>query len=232
MPVLKSIDEIPDDATVYPAFWKGQLNETLTKDMIDNQKETGINLGVLDKSYNADVIVYSTIGNRIHYGDYSFFANVFRIIDPRIVNEVKARQSRYDLAHTIGIHIRGTDRIRSQQKRELSIQYMAIRAVTYGGFSGKSMISVSDDKNSEDIWKRFFPQTKSLSDLSLKVSNQKGNHYISSSELVISKDFLNVDMLVDLFTLASCERIMTTYKDSRFAAVAIRLHPHIHTIMS
>ena len=93
------------------------------------------------------------------------------------------------------------------------------------------MISVSDDKNSEEIWRRFFPHTKSLSNLSLKVSSQKGNHNASSSELGISKDLMNVDMLVDLFTLASCERVLTTYKDSRFAAVAIRLHPHIQMIL-
>lgn len=232
MPVLKSIDDIPEDATVFPAFWKGRLKETLTQDILNTQATNGINLGVLDKPYDADVVVFCTIGNRMHYADYSFFANVFRVTDSRIVQEVRARQARYNLANTVGIHIRGTDRVSSQIKRERSIQYMAIRAVTYGGFSGKPMISVSDDKNSEDIWRRFFPQTTSLSDLSLKVSNQKGNHNISSSELGISKDLMNVDMLVDLFTLASCERVMTTYKDSRFAAVAIRLHPHIHTIFS
>ena len=232
MPTLKSIDDIPEDATVFPPFWKGHLKDTLTQDMINNQKDNEINLGVLDKQYNADVVVFCTIGNRIHYGDYSFFANVFRIKDPRIVQEVRARQARYNLANTIGIHIRGTDRVRSQIKRERSIQFMAIRAITYGGFSAKPMISVSDDKNSEEIWKRFFPQTISLSDLSLKVSNQKGNHNVSSDELGVSKDLMNVDMLVDLFTLASCERVLTTYKDSRFAAVASRLHPHINTMLS
>lgn len=232
MPVLKSIDDIPEDATVYPSFWKGRLKETLTQNIINNQTDNNINLGVLDKPYDADVVVFCTIGTRIHYEDYSFFSNVFRVIDPRIINEVKHRQSKYNLSTAIGIHIRGTDRVRSQAKRELGIQYMAIRAITFGGFSGKPMISVSDDKNSEEIWKRFFPQTISLSDLSLKVSNQKGNHNVKSDELGIPKDLMNVDMLVDLFTLMSCERVITTYKDSRFAAVAIRLHQHIKYFLS
>lgn len=232
MPVLKSIDEIPEDVTVYPPFWKGRLKETLTQEMINNQKENRINLNILDKPFDADVIVYSTIGHRTHYGDYSFFANVFRIIDPRIINEVRRRQSVYNLSKAIGIHIRGTDRVQNQVRRERGIQYMAIRALTTGGLAGTSMISVSDDKASEEVWKRFFPQTKSLSDLSLKVSNQKGNHNVSSDELGISKDLMNVDMLVDLFTLASCQRVLTTYRDSRFASVAIQLHPHIQTILN
>lgn len=232
MPVLKSIDDIPEDSTVYPPFWKGKLKDPLNQEIINNQKDNLINLGFLDKLYDADVLVYSCIGSRNLYGDYKFFSNVFRVTDQRIVNEVRARQSKYNLSNTTGIHIRGTDRIRSQIKREQSIQYLALRVTTMGGFGGKPMISVSDDKSSEEIWKRFYPETKSLSDLSLKVSNQKGNHNINSSELGISKDLMNVDMLVDLFTLASCERVLTTYKDSRFAAVAIRLHPHIHRILN
>ena len=232
MPVLESIDEIPEDASVYPSFWKGKLKETLTQEMINNQKETGINLGVLDKPYDADVVVFCTIGTRIHYGDYDFFSNVFRVIDPRIVNEVRNRQSTYKLANTVGIHIRGTDRVRSQIKRERSIQYMALNAVTFGGMSGKPMICVSDDKASEEIWKRFFPNTKTLSNLSIQISSQKGNHNLNASELGLSKDSMNVDMLVDLFTLASCERVLTTYKDSRFAAVARRLQPYINKLIS
>jgi hypothetical protein len=40
-----------------------------------------------------------------------------------------------------------------------------------------------------------------------------------------SKDEMNVDTLVDFFTLALSERIFSTHKDSRFAHEARRLHP-------
>jgi hypothetical protein len=94
------------------------------------------------------------------------------------------------------------------------------------------MVSVSDDKNSEEIWKRFYPQTISLSELSIQESSKKGNHLTARESLTISKDLLNVDMLIDFFSLSYCKKIITTYKDSRFAAEARRLHGHIDTILS
>ena len=89
---------------------------------------------------------------------------------------------------------------------------------------------VSDDKESLDIWKRFFPDTIVFSDLSLKNSSSLGNHNVSKDQLAVSKDEMNVDMLVDFFTLGSCNRILTTFKDSRFFQEASRLGPFIDTI--
>lgn len=227
MPTLKSLDDIPEDATVYPEYWKGRIKEQLT---LETMNKNSINLGVLSKEYPADVVVFCSIGHRTLFESSSFFANVFRVVDSRIINAVKDRQQRYSLKNTIGIHIRGTDRVRNQVRRELSIQHLAINAMMYGGFSGKSMISVSDDKNSFDIWKRFYPQCVLLSSLSLEQSSVKGNHNTKAEDLKASKDEMNVDMLVDFFTLSSCERVLTTYKDSRFAREAIRLHPFVNTI--
>ena len=42
---------------------------------------------------------------------------------------------------------------------------------------------------------------------------------------------MNVDMLVDFFTLSSCDPIFTTCKDSRFAHEARRLHPFVNMIL-
>jgi hypothetical protein len=47
-----------------------------------------------------------------------------------------------------------------------------------------------------------------------------------------NKDDLNVDSLVDFFVLASCERIFSTMKDSRFFQEARRLHPYVDVILS
>lgn len=230
MPVLNSIDDIPEDATVFPPFWKGKLNDSMTENIYSKLKDpiSNVHIGILKGTYDADVIV-STTSYRTLYENSTFFANVFRVIDPRIINKVRNRLIKYKLKTCIGIHIRGTDRVRSQTNRERGIQHMAINAFHLGG---QPMISVSDDKNSFEIWKRFYPQTVSLSELSMQESSQKGNHLTSKDLLVVSKDLLNVDMLIDFFSLSYCKQILTTYRDSRFASEARRLHPHVDTILS
>lgn len=230
MPVLNSVDDIPEDATVFPPFWKGKLHEPMTENIHSKLKEPSntIHIGTLKGTYDADVIV-STTSNRTLYESSAFFANVFRVIDARIINKVGNRLIKYNLKNCVGIHIRGTDRVRSQSNRERSIQHMAVNAFHLGG---QPMVSVSDDKNSSEIWKRFYPQTVSLTELSMEESSKKGNHLTSKELLAVSKDLLNVDMLTDFFSLSYCKQILTTYRDSRFAAEARCLHPHVDTILS
>lgn len=232
MPTLNSLDDIPADATFFPAYWKDNLKSSITQELFNKRKELGIDLGNNNKIYDADVVVFSSIGNRTLFPDSNFFANVFRIADPRIKNTVIERQQKYNLSRCLGIHIRGTDRVVSQHKREMSIQYMSMNAVMSGALSGKPMVSVSDDPISSEIWKRFHPQTVSLSSLSLRMSSQKGNHNVGKEDLTVSKDTMNVDMLIDFFTLSSCESILKSYRDSRFSTEAGRLHPFINTILS
>lgn len=226
IPTLNSIDDIPEDVTVYPEYWKGKLKDKLTKELVDQSKELNLNIGVLNKDFGADVVVFSSIGYRTLYPDSKFFADVFRVIDPRILNKLRGR----DLRNTWGIHIRGTDRLRPH-KRILSVQSLVSLVVTHGALNGPKMIVVSDDKENADIWKRFFPQSVLVSDLSLQQNSLAGNHNLSKESLKVSKDEMNVDMLVDFFTLASCEPIFTTCKDSRFAHEARRLHPFVNTIL-
>jgi len=230
MPTLKSIDDIPADATVYPEYWVGKLKEPFTFDLLNKRTEYNLDLGILNKEYPYDVIVFSSIGNRELYPDSEFFGKVFRVIHPKILKEVKERQIKYKLSSTVGIHIRGTDRVKNQYKREMSIQYLALHSITFGSLSGKQMVCVSDDKQSFEIWKRFHPQTILFSNESLKQSSTKGNHNTPAEELKTSKDDMNIEMLIDFFTLASCERVLSTYRDSRFYRESTRLHPYINMI--
>ena len=108
---------------------------------------------------------------------------------------------------------------------------MAVNAVSNGAFSGRSMVAVGDDAYSIEIWKRYFPHTVVFSELVLKNTSAGGNHNASKEQLVSSKDSMNVEMLVDFFTLASCERIISTFKDSRFAHEARRLSSFVATIL-
>jgi hypothetical protein len=233
MPVLDSLDDIPADATVYPPYWKDHMKEPLTQELLEKQKEFDLNYGILNAKtkIDEDVFVYSPIGHRTIFVDSTFFANVFRVINSQILENITNRQKGVDLSKTIGIHIRGTDRLRNSTKRDQGIQYMALNAMMNGSYSGKSMIVVSDDAGSIEVWKRFYPMSIVFSKLSLKNSIAGGVHTAKADQLCSTKNDLNVEMLTDFFTLGLCERVMSTCKDSRFANEARRLHPNIKTIL-
>jgi hypothetical protein len=168
IPQLESLDDIPADATYYPKAWTGKIKEPFTVDFFKNNdcKVELLNLKLSDIS--ADVLVVTAIESRSTYGDSTFFSKVFRVIHPKIIDEVKRRQVEYDLKKCVGIHIRGTDRI-NKRGREIPIQWMVLSASTDPRISRKPMIAVSDDKNSFEIWKRFFPQTKLIRNISTEI---------------------------------------------------------------
>jgi hypothetical protein len=228
MPVLNSLEDIPADATYHPACWKGKLDTHIT---FESMKEMGneINLNILDKPFDADVVVYSCVGARTLYPDSSFFGNVFRVIDPRILTRVKQHYNAYPVSSSWGIHIRGTDRIRDR-RRLLSIQSIVSNVTSNGGMNKAHMVVVSDDKEHAQIWKNYYPSSYLVSNFN--VGSSKGIHNLNKSELAVAKDEINVDMLVDFFVLAKCERIFTTVKDSRYAQEARRLHAVVDRIVS
>jgi hypothetical protein len=232
MPVLNSLEDIPADATYHPPYWKGNLHEHLTGDFISAHKDDNLNLGVLKDPYNADVIVFSSITHRTLYANSSFFANVFRVVDNRILNKVAYHASQRQLSKSWGVHIRGTDRATRFGRRLTSIQSIVLGFTTMGGMNQNSIVAVSDDKEQLEIWRRYYPQSYIVSEHSVKYTTLEGNHNISKDNLQVTKDEMNVDSLVDFFVLAKCERIFSTVKDSRFFQEARRLHPHVDTILS
>ena len=226
MPVLNSLDDIPADATYYPPFWKEKIKNPLTLELVNKSTELGIFFkldGINHQS--SDVVVFSCIGWRMLYNDSGFFANSFRVVDKKIIAGVKERL-KVPLAKCIGIHARGTDRAKHTIRKEHSIQFMAVAAFPY---ASKPMIVVGDDTYSIEIWKRYYPQTVVFGTPAL--SSNKGNHLATKDDITISKYDLNVEALIDFFTLAHCEKVISTFKDSRFAQESRRLHPYVGQIL-
>jgi hypothetical protein len=232
MPTLKSLDDIPEDATVFPEYWKDHMKESISQELLnDTIKNKDLNLGVLKPEHlKADVLVYSSIGNRLLYPDSSFFANIFRVVDPRILSKVREREP--IVSNALAIHLRGTDRKKNETQFTIKIQWQSVSAIHNGAFHNRKIVVLSDDKVGVEIWKRFFPQSIVLSELSLQNTSNKGNHNATKEDLKSSKDEMNVDMLVDFFTLCLAETIQTTYKDSRFAQESRRLHPVVKRILN
>lgn len=232
MPVLNSLKDIPEDATYYPSLWKDKINEQLTWDFIKDHTLEKLDLGLLKNSYDADVVVASSIGIRQLYTDSTFFANVFRVVDTRILDKVQYHASHKPLEKSWGVHLRGTDRAKSFLRRINNIQCTVVGFTNMGGMNQANIVAVSDDKEQLEIWKRYYPHSYTVSEQSLKYSSIQGNHRISKENLQVTKDDMNVDSLVDFFVLAKCERIFSTMKDSRFFQEARRLHPHVDIILS
>ncbi len=231
MPVLNSLDDIPDDATYYPSYWsRNNIKNPCSEEMLRNKKELGVDVGILGPSTptNADVLVHCSVSSRSVYLDSSFFARVFRVVNPDILSGIRTRLSKVQLANCIGVHARGTDRAKRDVRKEHSIQYMVLHAMS---FASKPMIVVGDDAYSIELWKRYYPNTVVFTTLAQANTTNKGNHLATKDELKNSKYDLTVEFLTDFFTLAHCERVLSTFKDSRFAQEARRLHPYVKQIL-
>jgi hypothetical protein len=231
MPVLNSLDDIPADATYYPSYWnRDNIKSPCSEELLRNKKEMGIDVGVLGPTttISADVLVHCSVSARTIYQDSGFFARVFRVVNPDILSGIRSRLSRMPLSNCIGIHARGTDRAKRDVRKEHSIQFMALNAMS---FASKPMIAVGDDAYSIELWKRFYPNTVVFTTLAQSNTSNKGNHLVPKDELKHTKYDLTVEFLVDFFTLASCERVLSTFKDSRFAQEARRLHPVVKQIL-
>jgi hypothetical protein len=229
MPVLNSLDDIPADATYHPPYWKGHLDTHISADFLKEHGKDNLNLNILKDPFDADVLVYSCIGSRLLYPDSTFFGNVFRVVDPRILSALQGHTRSYPLSTSWGIHIRGTDRLR-EHRRILSVQSIVSHVTSNGGLNKQHMVVVSDDTENADIWKRFYPNSYVASQF--HADARKGIHNLSKEELSVSKDDANVNALIDFFVLCKCERVFSTIKDSRFAQEARRLHHVVDKILS
>lgn len=231
MPVLNSLKDIPTDSTFYPPFWKDCIDEQITNEFIHKHKDDSITLNLLDKAYDADVVVYACTGARRLYTDSGFFANVFRVVDSRILDKIQYHKSKFPIENAWGVHIRGTDRMKRMGRRMLGMQAIVSHFTSMGGLNIPHILAVSDDKENMTVWKNFYPNTYVVSELGIQTNVLDGNHYLNKDKLSTSKDMLNVDLLTDFFILSMCGMIFSTVKDSRFGQEARRLHPYINTIL-
>jgi len=222
MPTFK-LEDLNSSMTVFPEYWKEKLDVTINESMFNIPE---IHIGYLNKEYTEDILVYSCIGYRLVYPESTFFTRVFRVIHPEIIRKVRERQFKYNLKEKHAVHLRGTDRTTQINKLD-RFRGIKLRMLGLGSLSGQDFIAVSDDKDFCSMWKSHFKYPLLTQIIPGGIS---GNHHISPLYLNFSKNDLNIDMLVDFFTLASCKGVLSTSKDSRFAQEAQRLHHSITDI--
>ena len=210
--------------SVYPAYWKDRLNEPLTEEIVNTKPE--LELQVLTK-YDADVVVAICTGNRMFYTDYEFMG--LKVIHPRIVDTIQERRRLFNLKDKWGIHLRGTDRFKTKEFRERRFQQLYIKLVHRGLLSnGVGCVVLTDDPEYAKLWSS---RDKSPILSKLLDTESKGIHYSNPEDLGTTKEELNIQLLIDFFTLACCKQIFSTTMDSRFANMARHLKPYINTII-
>jgi hypothetical protein len=217
------LDEVSSVST-YPSFWKGRLDEPLTNENFTRDNEVGI-ITLRDE----DLVVASSCGLRTLFLDYRFFGDIFRVIDQRIVTAVRERQKKYNLKDKWCIHLRGTDRFKKPGMKERRFQELFIKLVGRGLLNhGGGCIVLSDDIHLIKMWKA---RDKSPILSNVMDTEGKGVHQSSPEKLGTTKYQINLELLIDFFTMASCKQIFSTSMDSRFAKMAQRLHPVISLIL-
>jgi hypothetical protein len=228
MPTIKSLDEIPCECSIFPTQWTGKLKNKLTSEFY---KEHSGKLDIaFNKVYNEDVIVYISNGWRKIFRDISFFMNVFRVVDPRILTEVRNRKKTYELSKKVGIHLRGTDRFPTVESKQRKMKELNLQLLQYGLLNGLNCVTVTDDVEFTALWKARYPNFIILTNN--KSISKKAVHLMSKDELQITKDEANVNLLIDLFTLSHCKRIISTHSDSRFTAIAKQFSPYISQLFN
>lgn len=220
-----ALEDLPDDTSVFPHSWAGKFKEPLTVEKINTMKD--IDIGKNISACEEDILVMSTIGFRWIYPDPTFFTDIFRVVDTRIIDEVKRRQVENALSEKWGIHLRGTDRTLKTDKSK-RVSELSVKLVHAGLLNGEKMVVVSDDTDYTTIWKTRFSNNSVI--LSSPYGNSKNGTHLTT-DIPISKDEMNVNSLIDFFTLASCSRIFSSCQDSRFANEAKRMQPFVNKVI-
>jgi len=212
-----TLADLTDDMTVYPEFWKGKLNVQLT-DELYGQNRSEIEMDI-PKIYSADILVLVSGGTRTLCHQYRILAERCKLIDDRVIQEVRRRQKLYNLEDRWCIHLRGTDRLQTIESKQKRFQEFFLKVFTRGLLKHQCVV-VTDDPHLARYW-----NARDKSPVLSSLIDTKGAALHTSP--TDNKDEMNVNLLIDFFTMALCKQVFSTSMDSRFAKMAERLHPHI-----
>lgn len=212
-----TLADLTDDMTVYPEFWKGKLDVQLTAELYAlNRSDIEMNI---PKVYPADILVLVSGGSRTLCHQYRMLAERCRLIDDRVIKEVRRRQKLYNLEDRWCIHLRGTDRFQTIKSKQKRFQELFLKVFTRGLLKQQCVV-ITDDPELARYW-----SARDKSPILSSLIDTKGQplHTLATD----NKDEMNVNLLIDFFTMACCKQIFSTSLDSRFAKMAERLHPHL-----
>jgi hypothetical protein len=216
------------DLSVSPNFWKNNLDANISPSnfaKIRDQEKISSLSSIIKKYPDEDVLVIIN-GFRKTFADISFFSKIFRVKDDRIITAVKELQEKYNLKECTGIHLRGTDRKREKHVTNSDILkklFMKIKSTDI-------IVCFTDDIELFNEFKRKVPLAVLLTKIVVDSPNN-GSHQIPPNLLKKTKDEMNVDLLTDFFALASCKKQYSTFEESTFYQMSIKIHPHVDIIL-
>ena len=150
------------------------------------------------------------------------------MIDPRVIKIVKQRQEVYNLKDKWCVHLRGSDRFKNPEFKKLRFRQLRSKLMLHGLLGSKCVV-ITDDPELAKYWRNVDPNSPILSQI--LDSGPQGLHYADPKTLGTTKDQLNVNLLIDFFTMASCKQIFTTSNDSRFARMADIFRPYLSLML-
>jgi hypothetical protein len=220
--------ENSENLKIVPSFWKNKLDRPMDLEIYDIKPAIFVynHLDLLLKKLdtNWDILVMAS-QKRIVEDKISYFGDIFRVKDKRIIHAIQNLNIKYNLPKCLGIHLRGTDRKEKLSNTQTLNNLPQIKESEYD-----NIVCFTDDLDLFKLFQSRHPNAKLLTKYIIDEPNS-GTHKITPEKLKFSKDAMNIDLLTDFFALASCKESYTTFKNSTFHRTAARLRPYVNSIL-
>lgn len=219
--MLRSLDEIPRGASVYPDAWKGRLAEPAGPWIHPDRAKLEVHL---EQDRKEDVVVHTTVGFRRWSGDV--LGSLLRPTEPVMA---ALRSKRMLLREPYAcVHLRGTDRsggaapTATESCAALHAQLVGAKARHPDGIQ---VVVVSDDRAYVDAWTSLEPASHLATGVTTAVvcGAGEGTHTLGTRRLEasgITKGELLMDLLTDFFVFALSNERFANNEQSTFSAMA------------
>lgn len=214
IPRLASIKDIPEDASVYPIYWTGKLDEK--PGIWVHSKRTALEI-MLTNDRPEDVVVYTAIGYRKWSAD-TIISHL--ILKEALITEIQRKLASIPGSDFYAVHLRGNDRPSNiRQCQNIGKQVNDLRLT-----NPLPVILVSDDHTLVTEWMKIVPDTILITEATHKIlTGGVGTHMVPPEKLDkfhLTKGQLNLELLSDFFVYAMGKIYFTNNQASTFSSMA------------